>query len=136
MPSLAADDLAELGVVAHGRRDDDLATLVVVGDHGGDVGHVAAVIFEVEAAAADDPPREPDAGRLDQHVGELVDEQVGVHPAAEVPVTTPLGVLGAIERLVGGEAELGPEEHLPVDGLRVHVLGQGVVAPLADVLLR
>ena len=31
-PGVAADDLGELGVVAHGGRDDDLAALVVVGD--------------------------------------------------------------------------------------------------------
>ena len=60
---VAADHLAELDVVAHRRRDDDLAALVVVGDDRRDVGHVAAVIFEVEAAGADDPPGEPDAHR-------------------------------------------------------------------------
>ena len=46
---VAADDLGKLDVVAHRRRDDDLAALVVVGDDRGHVGHVAAVIFEVQA---------------------------------------------------------------------------------------
>ena len=118
---VAADDLAELDVVAHRRRDQDLAAFVVVGDHRGHVGHVAAVVFQVQAAGADDPAREPDAHRQDQ-VRELVDEQVGVHAAAEVPVTAPLGIPGAVERLVGCQAELGPQEHLPVDGLGGHVL--------------
>ena len=127
---VAADDLAELGVVAHRGRDDHLATLVVVGHHRRHVGHVAAVVLEVEPAAADDPAREPDAHRLDQ-VGELVHEQVGVHAAAEVPVTPPLGVLGAVERLVGSQAEVGPQEHLPVDRLGVHVLDQRIIPPLA-----
>ena len=64
---------------------------------------------------------------------ELVDEQVGVHAAAEVPVAAPLGVTGAVERLVGCQAEIGSEEHLPVDGLRGHVLEERVVPPLAPV---
>ena len=129
---VAADDLAKLHVVAHRGRDQDLAAFVVVGHDGGHVGNVAAVILEVKAAGADDPLREPNAHRDDQ-VGELVDEQVGVHAAAEIPVTAPLGVLGAVERHVGSEAELGAQEHLPVDGLGVHVLAQGVIPPLAAV---
>ena len=108
-------------VVAHRRGDDHLAALVVVGHHRRHVGDVAAVVLQVEAAAADDPAREADAHRLDQ-VRELVDEQVGVHAAAEVPVAAPLGELGAVEGHVGGQAELGPQEHLPVDRLGGHVL--------------
>ena len=129
---VAADDLGERGIVAHRRGDDDLAALVVVGHHGGDVGNVAAVILHVEPAAADDPAGEADA-RGQEHVGELVDEQVGVHAAAEVPVTAPLGVLGPVERLIRGEAELGPQEHLPVDRLGGHLSQERVVPPLADV---
>jgi hypothetical protein len=59
-----------------------------------------------------------------------VHEQVGVHAAAELPVAAPLGVLGAVERHLGGEAELRAEEHLPVHGLGVHVLGEGIIPPL------
>ena len=61
---VAADDLGKLDVVAHRGRDDDLAALVVVGDDRGHVGHVAAVVLEVEPAGADDPAREADAHRL------------------------------------------------------------------------
>ena len=59
-----------------------------------------------------------------------MDEEVGVHAAAEVPVAAPLGELGAVEGLVRGEAELGAEEHLPVDRLGIHVLAKLVVPPL------
>ena len=120
----------KLDVVAHRRRDQDLAAFVVVGDDRGHVGHVAAVVLEVQSAGADDPAREADAHRQDQ-VRELVDEQVGVHATAEVPVAAPLGISGAVERLVGRQAELGPQEHLPVDGLGGHLLEERIVPPLA-----
>ena len=68
-------------------------------------------------------------------MGELVNEQVGVHTATEVPVTTPLGVAGTVERLVRGQTEVGSQEHLPIDRLGVHVLGQLVVTPLANVAI-
>ena len=73
------------------------------------------------------------------HVRGLVDEQVGEHAAAEVPVAAPLGEDGPVERHAAGPSgtpgtteKLMAEEHVPVDGRRVHVLGQRVVAPLAD----
>ena len=96
---VAADHLAELHVVAHRRGDDDLAALVVVGDHGGHVRHVAAVVLEVDAAAADHARREAHAHRRDQ-VRRLVDEQVGEHAAAEGPVAAPLRLHGPVERLL------------------------------------
>ena len=129
---MAADHFAELNIVAHRRGDDDLSAFIIVGDHGGNVGNVAAVVFEIEAAGTDDSFRELQAHRLNQ-VGELVDEEVGVHAATEIPVTTPLSIAGSIERLIRREAEFGAEEHLPVNRLGVHVLGQRVVAPLAHV---
>ena len=52
---LAADHFAT-GVVNHGGGDDQLAALVVIGDDGGHVRHIAAVVFQVEAAAADHAP--------------------------------------------------------------------------------
>ena len=120
---MAADHLGELHVVAHRGRDQDLAAFVVIGDDGGHVGNIAAVVLEVKAAGADDTLGESNAHGRDQ-VGELVDEQVGVHAAAEIPVTAPLGVASAVKRLIGGQAEVGPEEHLPVDGLGGHVLAR------------
>ena len=82
-------------IVDHRGGDNQLAAFVVVGDDGGHVGHVAAVIFEVETAGADDPAREPHAHRLDQ-VGELVDEEVGVHAAAAT--NHPRGITDAHRR--------------------------------------
>ena len=104
---MSADHLGELDLVAHRRGDQDLAALVVVGDHGRHVGHVAAVILEIEAAGADHPPRESDAHRGDQ-VGELVDEEVGVHAAAEIPVAPPLGVLGRLNGISGARPKSVP----------------------------
>ena len=127
---MAADHFGKLDVVAHGRRDENLAALVIVGDDRGHVGHVATVILEVKAPCPDHPAREADAHRRDQ-VGELVDEEVGVHAPAELPVAPPLGVLGPVERHVGSQAEISPQEHLPVHGLGVHVLGERIIAPLA-----
>ena len=127
---VAADHFGKLGVVAHRGRDEDLAALVVIGDDSRHVGHVAAVVFEIKTAGSHHAPGEPHAHRLDQ-VRELVHEEVGVHAAAEVPVAAPLRVLGPVERHVGGQPEFGSQEHLPVDGLGVHVLGQAVIPPLA-----
>src|SRR5262249_58790967 len=62
----AADDLAELRVVAHRRRDDDLAALVIIRHDGGAVGHIAAIVLQVDAAGADDAPRVAHAHRRDQ----------------------------------------------------------------------
>ena len=61
---------------------------------------------------------------------ELMDEEVGVHATAKVPIASPLGVASAIERLVGRQAKVGPQKHLPVDSFRGHLLEQGIVPPL------
>ena len=129
---VAPDHFGELDVIAHRRRDQDLAAFVVIGDHSSHVGHIAAVILEVQAAGADDSSRESNTHREDQ-VSELMDEQVRIHPTAEVPVAAPLGVLGPVERHVGGKTEVGPQEHLPIDSPGVHVLGELVITPLAAV---
>ena len=70
-----------------------------------------------------------------------MDEQVGEHAPAERPVAPPLGEDRPVERhvlrlrpeLLPVHVEFVPEEHVPVDRLGVHVLGDRVVPPLADV---
>src|SRR5262245_4943787 len=135
-----ADALLDAVVVAHGRGHEDLAPLVVVGDDGGHVRDVAGVVLHVDAAAANDAARVADAHGRDQ-VRRLMDEQVGEHAAAEWPVAAPLGVHRSVERHVlrrrpegfAADVELVAQPQIPVDRGRVHVPGQRVVAPLADV---
>lgn len=47
----AANHLGKLDAVADGRRDEDLAALVIVGDDRGHVGHVVTVILQECATA-------------------------------------------------------------------------------------
>ena len=127
-------------VVAHRRGDDELAALVVVGDDGGHVRHVAAVVLQVDAAAADHAGRVAHAHRRDQ-VRRLVDEQVGEHAAAERPVAAPLrrtrpGRTALLRRRPSGSPcttrSWWPRNMSQSIVFGVMSLRQRVVAPLAD----
>src|SRR5262245_15163771 len=131
----AADAVLDRIIVDHRAGDDELATFLEISDDGGDIGHVAAVVFEVDAAAADDAGWITDTHRFHDARG-AVHEQIGVQAAAEVPVAAPLGEDGTVERharrqrRAGHDGELMAQEHIPVDRLRVHVAGQRIVTPL------
>ena len=73
----------------------------------GRVGHVAAVVLQEDAAAADHAPRIAHA-QGDQDRRQPVNEQVGVQAGAERPVAAPLPEDRPVERHVGGQAESVP----------------------------
>src|SRR5207302_10688687 len=96
-----ADALLDRVIVDHRGGDEELAAFVIVGDDGGDVGHVPVVVFQEDAAGADDAGGVTHAHRRDDARG-AVHEQVGIHAAAEVPVAAPLREDRPIERHTRG----------------------------------
>ena len=132
---------SSIGIGAdHRRRHAQLAALVVVRYDRRHVRHVAAIVFQIQAATADHPRRITHAHRRD-HVRRLMHEQIGEHAAAERPVAAPLSEHGPVERHVLGRRpqrhaldhlKLVAEEHVPIDRLGIHLLVQAVIAPLAD----
>src|SRR5690348_10888918 len=63
---VAANDLRHRRFLGtHRGGDEALHALWKVGHDGGDVRHVAVIVFEVNAAGADDAAREPQPSRLE-----------------------------------------------------------------------